>query len=207
MNRRTFVKMAAGTAMLGAASPAAAAPDHGKPRPWPQTAYLDNPIANGLIPLQFVETLPLLVRARADFYSFVKDAELFSFTAHEWMTDAVLFRGMEIKPRNPSDLVNQEIKDIKLSLHVDGCKVADGFTVGDFMREGGRAFRRWDRSDATKILYTTFLGWADKDGSDGGFLGYFLPDKTRISVLAGSFQGSSLAVEIQCDLARYTSKK
>lgn len=208
MNRRTFLKAAAGAPVLasGAQSTLHAAHSQETMKPWPKTAYFDNPIANGLFPLQFVETLPLLVRARAEHYSFVKDAELFSFTAHEWITDAVLFRGMEIKPKKPSDRCNQALLDVNLSIYVDDSKVSDGFRVGDFMAEGGRAFRRWDRADTTKILYCTSLGWSDKWSCDQDhFLGFFIPGKTCISVKA---EGSvDVEVEIKCDMARYTSKK
>lgn len=209
MDRRTFVKMAAGAPILATTVPGVAAQNQARTNPWPETALLDNPIANGLIPLKLSEDIPLALRAHAWTSSFEKETELFRFTAHEWMTDAVLFRGIEIKPRNPSDLVNQEIKGIKLSLYVDDSKVSDGFTIGDFMMEGGRAFRRWDRDDATKVLYCTMLGWKDKDGwlDQDGFLGYFIPDKTCISMkIENSYKGS-IEVEIKCDMARYSAKK
>jgi hypothetical protein len=77
------------------------------------------------------------------------------------------------------------------------------------MREGGRVFRRWDRKDTTKLLYCTMLGWEGKDGyyDPDRFLGYFIPNKTCISVKADGFQVSSIAVEIKCDMARYGTKR
>jgi hypothetical protein len=206
MDRRTFLKAAAGTPLLAATAKAELRTEGKR---WPGIALLDNPIGNGFCPLKFVEELPLDLRAHAWTSSFEKETELFSFTAHEWMTEAVLFRGMEIKPRNPSDLLNQELQGVKLSLYVDDSKVADGFRVRDFMAEGGRAFRRWDRDDATKVLYGSMVGWKDKDGwpDEDGFLGYFLPNKTCISVkMENSYKGN-LEFEIKCDMARYSAKK
>jgi hypothetical protein len=203
MDRRTFVKVAAGSPLLAAG--VEARQGHGRTKAWPEVVSLDNPIGHPY-PVHFVEELPLVVRGYAWTSSLEKETELFRFTAHEWITDAVLFRGMEIKPRNPSDLVNRELQGAKLSLYVDDFKVSDGFKVGDFMAEGGRAFRRWDRDDATKVLYCAMLGWKDKDGwpDPERFLGYFLPNKTCIAVkMENSYKGD-ISVEIKCDMARYT---
>ena len=206
MDRRTFMKAAAGTTMLGANPAIAASPDHRTMKSWPETAFFDNPIASRLIPMKFVEELPLVLRGQP--WMGRHEAEIFSFTANEWITDAVLFRGMEIKPKNQADLRNRGLLDIKLGLYVDGNKVSDGFSLGDFMKEGGRAFRRWDRSNATKALTCTYLGWSEEwTCSPERFLGYFLPDKTCISVKADGYQEGSIAVEIKCDMARYSTKK
>lgn len=206
MDRRTFVKMAASTPLLSAVTPTEASPDHGRSR-WPETAYLDNPIANGLIPMKFVEELPLSLRGYAWTSPY---EEIFRFVAHEWITDAVLFRGMEIKPKNPSDFVNQEILDSKLYVYIDDYKASDGCRLGTFMGEGGRAFPLRD-IDSTACLYSAMRGWADKDGDGWSdmrrYLGYFLPNKSSLSVkIENSYKGS-ISVEIKCDMARYTAKK
>jgi len=207
MNRRTFVKMAAGSTMLGALPPVAGSQDHGKARSWPETVYFDNPIANGLYPLKFVEELPLVVRGQAHTYRFEKETEIFRFTAHEWIPDAVLFRGMEIKPKNPFGLSNRELHGSKLNLFVDDYRIFDGLSIGTFMKEGGSAFPYRD-IHSTKCLYGAFRGWSTQyGGEDHQFLGYFLPNKTCISAKIENCEIGSISVEIKCDMARYSSKK
>ncbi len=106
MDRRTFLKAAAGTPILAATTAKAETPlIQGKK--WPETVSLDNPIGHPF-PVKFVEALPLVLRGQASSY----EKELFRFTAHEWTSEAVLFRGMEIKLRDPSDLCNQEFLSI-----------------------------------------------------------------------------------------------
>ncbi len=156
----------------GALPPVAGSQDHGKARSWPETVYFDNPIANGLFPLKFVEELPLVVRGQAHTYRFEKETEIFRFTAHEWIPDAVLFRGMEIKPKNPFGLSNRELHGSKLNLFVDDYRIFDGLSIGTFMKEGGSAFPYRD-IHSTKCLYGTFRGWSTQyGGEDHQFLGY-----------------------------------
>jgi len=206
MNRRTFMKVAAATPAL-AANAQGMPLIQGQAKPWPKIAYFDNPIANGLYPLQFVETLPLLVRGQAHTSRFEKETEFFRFIAQEWITDAVLFRGLEIKPRNPSDLRNRELQDSKFNLYVDDYRIFDGLRIGTFMKEGGGAFPYRD-IHSTKCLYGTYRGWATKDGyPEDQFLGYFLPNQTCISAKVENCQIGSISVEIKCDMARYSAKK
>lgn len=206
MNRRTFVKMAAGTTMLGAIPPIIASPDQGKTRAWPKTVSLDNPIGHPF-PVKFVEEIPLVLRAHFWTNHWEKETEIFRFTAHEWMTDAVLFRGMEMKPRDPSTLCSQEFLDSKFNIYIEDYKALDGLRISSFIKEGGAAFPL--RSDPTKCLSSDFRGWVDKDGwpDMDGYLGYFLPNKHSISLkIENSYKGH-IAVEIKCDMARYSTKE
>lgn len=206
MNRRTFVKAAIGTPILAATVSAETPRDQA--RKWPETVSFDGP-AGHPFPMKFVEELPLVVRGETYASRLEKGAEIFRFTAHEWTTDAALFRGMEIKLRNPSDLSSRDLKAGKLSVWTDGYKVSDGINIGAFMKEGGAAFQRWDRSNSTKVLYATFMGWVDKDGfpDPERFLGYFIPNKTCLSVEVEGCPPGSISVEIKCDMARYTAKR
>lgn len=206
MNRRTFVKMAASSTMLGAAPPIEASKDQGKFKPWPEIAYFDNPIANGRFPLKFVEELPLVIRGYEHTSRFVKETEIFRFMAHEWLTDAVLFRGLEIKPRDPSNLSNGKLLGKKFNLYVDDYGIFDGLSISAFMKEGGAAFPYWD-PNPTRVRYSAYRGWATKDGWPEGFLGYFLPNKTCISAKLENCEIGSVEVEIALDMARYSSKK
>lgn len=203
MNRRTFVKMAAGTPILAATAQAETPRDQAKK--WPETVSLDNPIAHPY-PLKFVEEVPLLLRGYTYGSSFEKEPELFRFMAHEWVSDAILFRGIEIQPKKPNPYVsNRELLGSRLSLYVDNYRISEPMDTGIFMKEGGGAFPLRNQH-STAALYSTFRGWVDKDGFPDPyhFLGYFLPNKECIVGKIEGCQGCAIAVEIKCDMARYT---
>lgn len=204
MNRRTFVKMAAATPLLSGVTPIEASPDQGRRR-WPETVSLDNPIAHPY-PLKFVEEVPLLLRGYTYGSSFEKEPELFRFMAHEWVSDAILFRGVEIQPKQPNPYVsNRELLGSKLSLYIDNYRISEPMDISIFMKEGGGAFPLRNQ-DSTAVLYSTFRGWVDKDGFPDPyhFLGYFLPNKECIVGKIEGCQGCGIAVEIKFDMARYT---
>lgn len=213
MDRRTFVKTAAGITMLGAMPSIATSSDQKKMRPWPETVYFDNPIANGLFPLKFVEVLPLNVRGRViDTDSFGKPLEIFRFTPREGVRDAVLFRGVEIKVTAAvlHKLYNRELHNSKISVHVDGYKVLEAGEIGTYMKEGGAPFPLHDVNWSGAVLCCTYRGWLDKDGfsyqNQSRFAGYFLPNETCLSVEIDCWQVRSIALEIKCDMARYSTK-
>lgn len=205
MDRRTFVKVAAGSPLLAAGVEARQSP--GRMKAWPEVVSLDNPIAHPY-PINFVEELPLALRGHAWANSFEKEAELFRFTTHEWHLDAVLLRGIRVKRVDLYDWCNQGLLDSKLNLYVDGQKVLDGASIVDFMKEGGGAFPLRS-ADSTKALCSIFRGWLDKDGfpDPDGFLGYFLPNKTCVVGKIENPKKSSIAVEVEFDMARYSTKK
>jgi len=206
MKRRSFVKMTAGAALLGAL-PRIAAPS-AQTKAWPKTVYFDNPIGNRLFPLTFVKTLPRCVRSDISQAYFGKCKDILKYTAHEGTADAVLFRGIEIKPVNPRDLENRKFLDLDLNIWVDGYRVAMGGKLGTFTKSGGRPLPLHNPANSYICLYATHKGWLDKDGpmDEDTFAGYFLPNETCLSVSIGGFQESSGLVDVIFDMARYTTK-
>lgn len=206
MDRRTFVKAAAVAPMMITAGDAKVI---GNAR-WPEQVSLDNPIAHHY-PVRFVESLPLSLRSYPYLSRFVNEAELFRFTAHEWHSEVVLFRGFQMTPREPLELLNQQLLDSKIGVYIDDYNVSDNYAAGNFMKEGGGPFPL--RTDSTKALYSTMRGWgmADAEGcSDlNQFLGYFLPHGYSIVVKLEDYpkEMRSTDFEIKCDMARYTAKK
>jgi hypothetical protein len=200
MDRRTFVKAAATAPLLGAS--AASAKEDSMTDPWPPIVSLDNPIAHPF-PVRFVEKMPVFLRC--PFYAgpFHPEGELFRLTAHEWYTDAILFRGFRMNPRDPSSA--SEIAAAKISLMVDDQRVLDRLSAADFMKESGCRFP--PRQNDGKAMHQVFRGWADQDGysNHDHFFGYFLPNKSSAVVMIEGCNSS--AVEVVCDMARYTAKK
>lgn len=206
MDRRTFVKAAAVAPMLATAS---AAKDVGNRR-WPEQVSFDNPIAHPYA-VKFVEELPLSLRSWPYISRFVNEVELFRFTAHEWHSEAVLFRGFQMTPRKPSALLNQQLLDSKIGVYINDSKVSDGCDVGNFLKEGGGPFPRW--TEPKKVMHSTMLGWvlADAEGfaDMNQFLGYFLPHGDSIMVKLENYpkEIGCAELEIKCDMARYTTGK
>jgi hypothetical protein len=211
MNRRTFMKAAAGTPILAATAQTSASQGQVRTTPWPEKVAFENPIG-GPFSVHFVEELPLVFRGYGYRSSFEKEPELFRFTAHEWVSDAVLFRGLEIKPKNPnpypSRISNQELLDAKLSIYIDDEKVLDRWSLSAFMKEGGEALPVDGRAPS-KYQCPTFRGWVDKDGfpDTDQFLGYFLTNKACVVAKIEDCEAGSISVEIKLDMARYGIKK
>lgn len=205
MNRRTFVKMAAGGVGAIAAIPPSQA--HGKTKAWPEIVSLDNPIGHPF-PVKFIEELPLVLHGHAWTNPYEKEAELFRFTAHEWVTEAVLFRGMEIKRKHSSDPSHVDILDWKCDVYIDDYKALEGCRISNFMKDGGSAFPLHD-SDPPTCLSQVFRGWADNGGwpDPDHFLGFFLPNKSSLSVRIPNAYRGSISAEIKCDMARYGTKR
>jgi len=209
MNRRTFIKAAAGSPILVAGASAVAEQDLVRKNTWPETIALDNPIAHPY-PVHFIEEVPLLIRGSAWTSASHKEPELFRFMAQEWVCDAMLVRGIQIKQVDLFDWSNQELLDTQLSLYVEGQKVLDRAPIADFMKEGGCAFPLHG-CGPTKALPSVFMGWGwlEKEGflDHNQFLGYFLPNKECIVGKVENHKGGSISVEIELDMARYSTKK
>ena len=207
MNRRTFVKMAAGAPIIAVTAPAAASLGQGRANTWPGKVAFENPIG-GPFAVYFVEELPLVFRGYGYRMSWDKEPELFRFTAHEWVTDAVLFKGLEIQPKKSNPYVSNEgLLDSKLSIYIDDEKVLDRWSTSAFMKKGGGLLPVNGRA-RSKYQCPTFRGWVDRDGfpDSNKFLGYFLTNKACVVAKIEDCGPGSFSVEIKCDMARYTSQ-
>lgn len=175
---------------------------------WPDTVILDNPIAHHF-PVRFVEEVPLVLNA-GTVGTIGKELELFRFTANEWISDALLFRGIEIKPRKPNC---RGLLDCNLHLYIEDGEVMHRCPMAMFMQDGGAAFpARLPNRNGYMVLANAFRGWSEHPKEKGfgdmeRFLGYFLPNK---SIVIATIEGASegwIEAKIKCDMARYTTKR
>jgi len=202
--------MAAGAPILAATAPAAASPGHGLTNTWHEKVSFENPIG-GPFSVHFVEELPLVFRGYGHRTSFDKEPELFRFTAHEWVSDAVLFRGMEIKAKNPNpypSLSKRELHAAKLSIYIDDEKILNRWSLSAFMKEGGGRLPVDGRAPS-RYQCSAFRGWVDRDGfpDNDKFLGYFLTNKQCVVAKIEDCEPGSITVEIKLDMARYGIKR